>query len=100
MFSPTDYKPMSATMPSLHMDQEYYINARDPFQYLLNRIILRYRYISKPRDLCLELSAKSEIWHARGSDVITKITNIAVSIIHGDVSWYTETAPWYFQTFE
>ena len=35
-----------------------------PFQYPMRRLIVRSRKVSKPRDLCLEFSDRSEIWQA------------------------------------
>ena len=37
---------------------------RAPFQYPIRRLIVRSREVSKPRDLYLELSDRSEIWQA------------------------------------
>ena len=37
---------------------------RAPFQYPIRRLIVRSRKVSKPRDLYLELSDRSEIWQA------------------------------------
>ena len=37
---------------------------RAPFQYPIRRLNVRYREVSKPRDLYVELSDRSEIWQA------------------------------------
>ena len=41
------------------------ITVRAPSQYPIIRLIVRSRKVSKPRDLYLELSDRSEIWQAR-----------------------------------
>ena len=41
-------------------------NFRAPSQYPKRRLSVRSRKVSKPRDLCLELSDRSEIWQALG----------------------------------
>ena len=53
------------------------LNMRDKqilYQYLIKRLIVRPRKVSKPRDLYLELFDSSEIWHLGSSavDVLVK----------------------------
>ena len=42
----------------------YMCATRAPFQYPIRRLTVRSRNVSKPRDLYLELSDRSEIWQA------------------------------------
>ena len=68
------------------------VRTRAPFQYTIRRLTARSRKVSKPRDLYLELSYRSEIWQAprqqgcRSACQISKrcdnLTNLAASILH------------------
>ena len=70
--------------------------------------MVRSREVSQPRDLCLELCDRSEIWYAPGSDAVEgpvkfqsdamiRTTNLAASSFHEilrqNVLWYIETEP-------
>ena len=54
------------------------------FQHPIKRLIIRSREVSKPQDLCLELSDRSDIGQAprHGCNMIIQTTNLAASRFH------------------
>ena len=64
----TKYKILRPTTCLLSSDWCLLVISKALFQYLIRHLIVSFCEVSKPRDLCLELSNHPEIWQAHSSN--------------------------------